>query len=216
MHLSRTLPPVAAGAAAAAVLLRFCILSLGSLLIGVGVSLCCALLLKRFQQTAAADGDSSSGGGGGPPSYDAPSYEIALIVCGSYMAYLVAEVRRHPAGGGGGVRIAWQRRMPPPHPHHHPAWSLPPPPPVTPHTPHPHAMPAAQVMGMSGIVSLLFSAICHSHYTIYSASHNAQVCCGGGGYDGWVGGQSLLLQLSCRGCTFLHLAAAGVYTPHRR
>ena len=41
MHLSRTLPPVAAGAAAAAVLLRFCILSLGSLLIGVGVSLCC-------------------------------------------------------------------------------------------------------------------------------------------------------------------------------
>ena len=187
MHLSRTLPPVAAGAAAAAVLLRFCILSLGSLLIGVGVSLCCALLLKRFQQTAAADGDSSSGGGGGPPSYDAPSYEIALIVA-----------------------------CRPPNPIIPLRAPCPPPPPVTPHTPHPHAMPAAQVMGMSGIVSLLFSAICHSHYTIYSASHNAQVCCGGGGYDGWVGGQSLLLQLSCRGCTFLHLAAAGVYTPHRR
>ena len=88
-------------APAAAVFLRFCVLSLGSLLIGVGVSLCCALLLKRFQQTAAADSEGSGRDGvrgAAPPSYDAPSYEIALIVCGSYMAYLLAEV----CGGGGG------------------------------------------------------------------------------------------------------------------
>ena len=41
----------------------------------------------------------------------------------------------------------------------------------------------AEVAGMSGIVALFFSGICHSHYTYYSASPGSQV---GWGAVGWV------------------------------
>ncbi|KAL4436987.1 hypothetical protein ABPG75_004126 [Micractinium tetrahymenae] len=63
-----------------AVLLRFCILLLGSLLIGVGVALACAFVLKRLQGADNSDIPNSA------------SYEIAVVVMGSYLAYLVAEV----------------------------------------------------------------------------------------------------------------------------
>ncbi|KAL4430540.1 hypothetical protein ABPG77_005780 [Micractinium sp. CCAP 211/92] len=63
-----------------AVLLRFCILLLGSLLIGVGVALACAFVLKLLRGTDNSDIPNSA------------SYEIAVVVMGSYLAYLVAEV----------------------------------------------------------------------------------------------------------------------------
>ncbi|PRW57911.1 sodium hydrogen exchanger variant 1 [Chlorella sorokiniana] len=92
-----------------AILLRFCILAVGSMAIGVGVALACAAVLKRFNQME-------------PSGVEGTSYEIAIVVLGSYLAYLVAEVA-----------------------------------------------------GMSGIMALFFSGICHSHYTYYSASVSAQV-----------------------------------------
>ncbi|PSC74995.1 sodium hydrogen exchanger 3 [Micractinium conductrix] len=93
-----------------AVLLRFWVLLVGSLLIGVGVALACAFVLKRLS------GSDTTG------IQNAASYEIAVVIMGSYLAYLVAEVA-----------------------------------------------------GMSGIVALFFSGICHSHYTYYSASPGSQV-----------------------------------------
>ncbi|KAI3434634.1 hypothetical protein D9Q98_002701 [Chlorella vulgaris] len=96
-----------------AVALRFCVLALGSLVIGVAVSLACAFVLKRFDRMD---------NGGAPPSFDAASYEIGVVVMGAYLAYLVAEVA-----------------------------------------------------GMSGIVALFFSGICHSHYSYYSASQEARI-----------------------------------------
>lgn len=96
-----------------AVMLRFCVLALGSLLIGAGVSLACAFVLKRFDRLDAS---------GASASLDSASYEIAVVVMGAYLAYLVAEVA-----------------------------------------------------GMSGIVALFFSGICHSHYSYYSASQEARI-----------------------------------------
>lgn len=55
-------------------------------------------------------------------SIDPTIYEISIIVMGSYLAYLVAEV-----------------------------------------------------VGMSGIVALFFTGICHSHYSYYNVSHETQV-----------------------------------------
>eukprot|EP00887_Chlorella_sp_A99_P005897 scaffold1.g5897.t1 len=95
-----------------AILIRFVVLGAGSLAIGVGVALACAFVLKRFQLA-----DRSRGG-----DLDGTLYEIALVVMGSYLAYLLGEVA-----------------------------------------------------GMSGIVSLFFSGICHAHYTHYNVTPEAQV-----------------------------------------
>jgi NhaP-type Na+/H+ or K+/H+ antiporter len=100
-----------------AVTLKFCVLAAGSLVVGLGVALACAFLLKRFEayysttdrmrnngsassfysQTreglVTSQQHSSGGGGGGAPhSLDPTLYEIAIVVMGSYLAYLVAEV----------------------------------------------------------------------------------------------------------------------------
>ena len=106
-------------------LLRFCVLALGSLLIGVGVALACAFVLKRLEalgplQAAAAPSTasiSSAGGAAAPAAAgrdSSTSFEIAVVVMGSYFSYLLAETA-----------------------------------------------------GMSGIVALFFSGICHSHYSYY-------------------------------------------------
>jgi hypothetical protein len=115
------------------VLLRFCVLALGSLLIGVGVALACAFVLKRLEalgphQAAAAPSTasvSSAGGAAAPAAAgrdSSTSFEIAVVVMGSYFSYLLAETA-----------------------------------------------------GMSGIVALFFSGICHSHYSYYSVNTAAQV-----------------------------------------
>ena len=114
-------------------LLRFCVLALGSLLIGVGVALACAFVLKRLEalgplQAAAAPSTasvSSAGGAAAPAAAgrdSSTSFEIAVVVMGSYFSYLLAETA-----------------------------------------------------GMSGIVALFFSGICHSHYSYYSVNSAAQV-----------------------------------------
>ena len=90
-----------------AVAFKFCILAAGSLVVGVGVALACAFLLKRFEAYY------SRAGGGWysashqrqrrqqgstatvpppPHALDPTIYEIAIVVMGSYLAYLVAEV----------------------------------------------------------------------------------------------------------------------------
>jgi NhaP-type Na+/H+ or K+/H+ antiporter len=116
------------------VLLRFCVLALGSLLIGVGVALACAFVLKRLEalgplQAAAAPSTASVSSSGaaatGPAAASrdsSTSFEIAVVVMGSYFSYLLAETA-----------------------------------------------------GMSGIVALFFSSICHSHYSYYSVNSAAQV-----------------------------------------
>ncbi|GAB4823231.1 hypothetical protein N2152v2_010277 [Parachlorella kessleri] len=107
-----------------AVALRFVALALGSLAVGCGTALACAFTLKRFWRE-----------GGSTPAhhhqqqqqpagqhFDPAMYELAIVVMGSYLAYLLAEV-----------------------------------------------------VGMSGIVALFFSGICHAHYSYYNVSHEAQV-----------------------------------------
>ena len=55
MHPTR--PPFACNPSrAAAILLRFCILAVGSMVIGVGVALACAAVLKRFNQMEPSGG----------------------------------------------------------------------------------------------------------------------------------------------------------------
>ena len=84
-----TLPSVA---------LRFCILAAGSMVLGVGVALACAFLLKRFEAYYARANNSvgaswlQRGASAPPNSLDPTLYEIAIVVMGSYLAYLVAEV----------------------------------------------------------------------------------------------------------------------------
>jgi NhaP-type Na+/H+ or K+/H+ antiporter len=94
-----------------AITLKFCILAAGSLVVGVGVALACAFLLKRFEayygnnpsgstttdRTMRHSASNSSTARGQVPSPAAHSldptlYEIAIVVMGSYLAYLVAEV----------------------------------------------------------------------------------------------------------------------------
>lgn len=96
------------------VALRFCWLAIGSLIVGLGVSLVCAFLLKRFDDYFSSGAWASylsksstvSHGRVGasnitsdpsvspppPPPLDPAIYEIAIVVMGSYLAYLVAEV----------------------------------------------------------------------------------------------------------------------------
>ena len=120
------------------VALRFCWLAIGSLVVGLGVSLVCAFLLRRFDMFFSSGawaghlrgGNASSRGERNgtlnsdsriesdshvspapPPPLDPAIYEIAIVVMGSYLAYLVAEV-----------------------------------------------------IGMSGIVALFFAGIVHGHY----------------------------------------------------
>lgn len=120
-----------------AVLFQFCFLLVGSLIVGTGVALACAFLLKRFDEyysNPAKWGRSGHGAATGltlsdtqeenqhGSSIDPTIYEIAILVMGSYLAYLVAEV-----------------------------------------------------VGMSGIVALFFTGICHSHYSYYNVSKEAQI-----------------------------------------
>lgn len=80
--------------------LEFVGLALGSLAVGTGTALACAFTLKRFRREGerGGGGSGSRGGGGGgggpqqPHAFDATLYEIAIVVMGSYLAYLVAEV----------------------------------------------------------------------------------------------------------------------------
>ena len=147
------------------VLFQFCFLLVGSLVVGVGVGLACAFLLKRFDaywkggvvggdgigpvtgpgiSNVGTSGVQGSHGGYGSQgltiseqyratdagdedahgSVDPTMYEISILVMGSYLAYLVAEV-----------------------------------------------------VGMSGIVALFFTGICHSHYSYYNVSNETQVAC---------------------------------------
>jgi sodium/hydrogen exchanger 8 len=134
------------------VLFQFSFLLVGSLVVGVGVGLACAFLLKRFDAywkgggktltgshakpqglsiseqfqggTPAGLNDGDDEEGGGYQSIDPTMYEISIMVMGSYLAYLVAEV-----------------------------------------------------VGMSGIVALFFTGICHSHYSYYNVSSETQVAC---------------------------------------
>ncbi|KAI8109532.1 hypothetical protein M9434_000814 [Picochlorum sp. BPE23] len=119
-----------------AVLFQFCFLLVGSLIVGTGVALACAFLLKRFDEYYSnPDRWTKSGHGASTglsisenqehhkeQSIDPTIYEMSILIMGSYLAYLVAEV-----------------------------------------------------VGMSGIVALFFSGICHSHYSYYNISHEAQV-----------------------------------------
>lgn len=75
-----------------ALALRFCVLAAGSLGIGVGVALLAAFLLKRFQQYSAAPEDEDSVVPVGNRAFDPTIYEIAIVVLGSYLSYLLAEV----------------------------------------------------------------------------------------------------------------------------
>ncbi len=133
------------------VLFQFCFLLVGSLVVGVGVGLACAFLLKRFdaywkggdrsyagghvraqglsiseqfQGVATADVRNGEDEDGAHELIDPTMYEISIMVMGSYLAYLVAEV-----------------------------------------------------VGMSGIVALFFTGICHSHYSYYNVSSETQVAC---------------------------------------
>lgn len=63
------------------VLVSFVALALGSLAIGVAVALAAAFLLKRLERPAA-----------GRSHVDGTLYEIAIVVMGSYLAYLLAEL----------------------------------------------------------------------------------------------------------------------------
>ena len=98
------------------VALKFCILAAGSLGVGVGVAMACAFLLKKFDAYYSRPGAGARSGLDGfwaappptntstttqvlPPSQPLPPhaldptiYEIAIVVMGSYLAYLVAEV----------------------------------------------------------------------------------------------------------------------------
>ena len=118
-----------------AILFQFCFLLIGSLIVGTGVALACAFLLKRFDEYYSNPSRWARAGHGGGvglsisdqeshqnPAIDPTIYEIAILLMGSYLAYLVAEV-----------------------------------------------------VGMSGIVALFFTGICHSHYSYYNVSHEAQV-----------------------------------------
>lgn len=106
-----------------AVALGFCILAAGSILIGIVVALACAFLLKRFdayyssRSLTASESESEA-----DSELDPTLYEISIVVMGSYLAYLIAEV-----------------------------------------------------VGMSGIVALFFSGICHAHYSHYNVSSDARV-----------------------------------------
>ncbi|KAL6782170.1 hypothetical protein ACKKBF_B39330 [Auxenochlorella protothecoides x Auxenochlorella symbiontica] len=93
------------------VLVSFVALALGSLAIGVAVALAAAFLLKRLERPAA-----------GRSHVDGTLYEIAIVVMGSYLAYLLAELA-----------------------------------------------------GMSGIVALFFSGVCHAHYSYYNIGQDAQI-----------------------------------------
>ncbi len=83
--------------------LRFAFLAAGSTAVGVGVALACAALLKRFQRwhepAAAAPPPSSPPHQPPPqqhhhprPAFDPALYEISVVLVGSYLAYLLAEV----------------------------------------------------------------------------------------------------------------------------
>lgn len=84
------------------VLLRFCILAAGSIAIGIGVALACAFLLRRFEAYYSSPYGAQAAGGrrsglqtaptSPPPALDPTLYEIAIVVMGSYLAYLIAEV----------------------------------------------------------------------------------------------------------------------------
>lgn len=89
------------------VALKFCILAAGSMVLGVGVALACAFLLKRFEayynsrphhggglSSWMRQGPSAQASAAPPPphSLDPTLYEIAIVLMGSYLAYLVAEV----------------------------------------------------------------------------------------------------------------------------
>ncbi|EFN50458.1 hypothetical protein CHLNCDRAFT_55871, partial [Chlorella variabilis] len=131
------------------VMLRFCVLALGSLLIGAGVSLACAFVLKRFDRLDAS---------GASASLDSASYEIAVVVMGAYLAYLVAEASPPAAWHQRQLRQPWLRQQPTQQS------AMTPGPPLC----------TCMVAGMSGIVALFFSGICHSHYSYYSASQEAR------------------------------------------
>ena len=90
--------------------LRFAFLAAGSTAVGVGVALACAALLKRFQgwhepASAAAPPPSSPHDAAASdhqppphhhrhprPAFDPALYEISVVLVGSYLAYLLAEV----------------------------------------------------------------------------------------------------------------------------